>query len=116
MKPKKQQIEEIERSIKQFENMDCECAVGDDIQELKERLEKTQSCHIEPLVKCNNCGGVFVDKNPCTNQPEFEVQANMQPLERVFVDTSKPELDYWACPNCLTDAALMDVEEYQSPK
>lgn len=40
MKTKKQQIAEIKRAIKEFENMDCECGVGDDILELKEQLEK----------------------------------------------------------------------------
>ena len=59
------------------------------------------------VCKCNMCGDYYEDCNPQVNQKQYEV-LGLEPLEKVFVEISKPELDYWACPKCLTDSYLQD--------
>ncbi len=70
---------------------------------------KNSPQRLEPLCRCNNCGNVFIDLNPQNNQPKFDAK-DYKTLERLFVDISKPELDYWGCPVCMTDGFLMDIE------
>lgn len=66
---------------------------------------KTQLC------KCNNCDAVMVDENP-NDQPEFKVPDNA--VDMVECNDEDTPTDYGfflGCPNCLTDAYLIDVTE-----
>lgn len=61
------------------------------------------------LCRCNNCMAIMVDENP-SNQPAFEIPANVQKMAWV-ADHDAPEKEiFWGCPNCLTDAYLVDIK------
>jgi hypothetical protein len=52
---------------------------------------------------CNNCGNNLIDTNPQVNAKKFDV-SNLLLSELVIIEDMK------ACPNCLTDSFLMDIE------
>ena len=60
-----------------------------------------------PLCRCNNCNGLFIDKNPNVNQPLFEVVPNTS-LDELEILTDK-DGTFWGCPNCETNGYLQDV-------
>jgi len=62
-----------------------------------------------PLCRCNNCYNIYIDNNPQTNAPTFEVK---QYPELKHMDDGEPFQSpdfYWGCPICETDAYLTDI-------
>jgi len=55
------------------------------------------------LCGCNQCGSVFIDTNPQTGAPKFNVNS------MVYEELELIE-DMRACPVCKTDEFLMDID------
>lgn len=65
----------------------------------------------EYICICNNCGCLMYDENPNTSQPKIDINNIEQPV--VSMELINEEGDsYYGCPNCETDAYLMDVLNY----
>jgi hypothetical protein len=65
------------------------------------------------LCRCNNCMCIMVDQNPI-DQPEFEIPAfavDMELIQEEDEQTGNMIENFWGCPNCKTDAYLIDVTE-----
>jgi hypothetical protein len=64
------------------------------------------------LCKCNNCNAIMVDMNPA-EQPEFEILSTIIDMENIQeIDPDNPANlceNFWGCPNCKTDAHLIDI-------
>ena len=56
------------------------------------------------LCTCNNCGYLLQDTNPQINAREFIINDDCNLLELKIIEDMK------ACPNCLTDEYLQDIE------
>ena len=65
-----------------------------------------------PLCKCNNCGNIWLDKNPQVNQKVFEVEDGCPSLALITesLDDNEDAEMYWGCPECRTDGHLSDFE------
>lgn len=50
------------------------------------------------LCKCNNCGNLYEDTNPQTNQREYDIPTEIQ----------VEQLHDHNCPECKTDGYLID--------
>lgn len=65
------------------------------------------------LCACNNCNAIMIDQNP-NNQPELDYShielSEMELIQEQDDETGNMIENYWGCPNCQTDAYLMDIE------
>jgi hypothetical protein len=63
------------------------------------------------LTKCAKCGTIMVDENP-GNQPKLVAPNGV--VNMVMCNDENTDVSdgfFWACPNCLTDAHLIDLFE-----
>ena len=60
------------------------------------------------LCKCNNCGAIMFDERPQTGAKQFD--APQTTIEMEHLSDVEGDGDFWGCPNCGTDAYLMDIE------
>lgn len=59
-----------------------------------------------PLAYCNKCGEFYIDTNPKNNQQLFSVKEGVLELIR----TEDEDGSCIGCPECHTDAMLIDFE------
>jgi hypothetical protein len=53
---------------------------------------------------------ILIDKNPQTDAKKYPLTGKEQELKLVQGEIFKEET-FWACPVCLTDAGLMDIDD-----
>jgi len=61
------------------------------------------------ICKCNNCDAILYDENPKIWQKAVEIDNLGQKVVEMELLEEDGE-SFWACPNCQTDAYLMDFE------
>ena len=66
------------------------------------------------VCKCINCGAYLIDNNADKDAQMFELKGDELVMERMIEeDESGDDMgSWWACPKCMTDAFLIDIEEY----
>lgn len=68
----------------------------------------------ECLAICNSCGIVMTDENPQIDAPTFETSQFSEVHAMVLVGSGEDQ--FWACPHCLDDGCLMDLQDSLLPE
>lgn len=68
------------------------------------------------LCTCNKCENVWEDINPQIGAKDYADNPYIDPLIKLYSDTSNPETGYWGCPVCCTDSYLDDCVEEFTPE
>lgn len=56
------------------------------------------------ICTCNMCDEIFEDMNPSNSSIDYYYDVSIKPL----IEIEEEEIIYWGCPNCRTDAYLVD--------
>lgn len=65
----------------------------------------------EYICKCNKCGNALLDENPQTDAIKRAINGKELEMVQIPEKCDNGETVYsWACPTCMTDDYLMDIE------
>ncbi len=68
-----------------------------------------------PLCRCNDCDNILIDRNPLPDATRYPIKPEYKQMKTIEQESkTEPGMLFYTtvCPNCLTDANLMDIGDY----